>query len=374
LRLFVASASELVTDHRGHGEGLISWSILSEIVSRGHEVVACTRTADLRRPPPFDVIEVGSTSRFESLAGLSYARRATSIFLEQHGRAPFDAALWMFPQGEEHILWSPPVEIPFVIGPLAPAFPMGRGRSLSLGDAVTTILKPFVARRHRRVMRSAAALVLSIPDARRALPRGVSGNIVVAPLGVTPSAFTPSPLPEQPTIAYVGRLERNKGINDLVTAFTSVRDRLPEARLIVAGDGPERAGLDALAASGERSIDVRGHVPHHQIADVLRECAVFCLPSHGEGYGMAIVEAMACGRAVVSTPSGGPAFLVDDGVGGLLVPPGEPSLLADALVQLLEDRGSLESMGAHNRARVEAELNWTQCAATIDGGLRTVTA
>src|SRR5204862_7357867 len=71
LRVLVPSASALLTDHRPHGEGLIAWDVFSGLAARGHELVVCAREAALRSSPPFEVVETGRASRWESVEPLA---------------------------------------------------------------------------------------------------------------------------------------------------------------------------------------------------------------------------------------------------------------------------------------------------------------
>jgi len=89
----------------------------------------------------------------------------------------------------------------------------------------------------------------------------------------------------------------------------------------------------------------------------MQGCAVYCLPSFGEPFGMSALEAMACARPVVATRAGGLQHLVDDD-GGYTVPPGDAAALATALAALLADPGKRARMGQHNRRRVEEHYAW----------------
>jgi glycogen(starch) synthase len=158
----------------------------------------------------------------------------------------------------------------------------------------------------------------------------------------------------------VGRLDRSKGVTELLEAFDSVRAALPDAQLRLVGEGPEASRLEQrvgqLGARG--SVELLGPVPHGEIPRLLAECSLMCLPSRGEPFGMAILEAMAAGRAVIAGDQGGPRHLVHPD-GGIRVAPGDVPALAAALRALLGDRSRLEAMGAFNRERVEREFSWS---------------
>jgi glycosyltransferase involved in cell wall biosynthesis len=309
---------------------------------------------DLRSEPPFEVVELGRTSRLESLEPLAYARAADRALARFGGPRRFDAAHWLFPQAPDETVWVPPRRMRFVIGPYLPPWPSGRGRPLRAGDAVRVALRPLLRARRRRTLAAASEVLLSTQAATSAIPTGVRGRIV--PYGIDPAAFAATPSPAEPTILFVGRLDREKGVRDLVEAFARVR--VDGARLLLAGEGPERAWIETrkaeLGLNG--SLVLLGSVPHDRVPELLDRAALVCAPSHGEPFGMALLEAMAAGRAVVATDAGGPRHLVDER-GGRLVPAGEPAVLADALAGLLVDPALTARMGRFNRERVERELS-----------------
>jgi glycosyltransferase involved in cell wall biosynthesis len=157
-------------------------------------------------------------------------------------------------------------------------------------------------------------------------------------------------------VLFLGRLDPEKHVLALVHAFAKVRAALPDARLALAGDGPLR---EAVEGDGVR---VLGNVPHRDVPALLAQCDLLCLPSVGEPYGMALLEAMAAGRAVVAGPGPGPSFLVDED-GGRIV---EPDALASTLIELLSDPALTARMGAHNRERVERELSLVRFVESVE--------
>ncbi len=146
-----------------------------------------------------------------------------------------------------------------------------------------------------------------------------------------------------PTIVFLGRLERAKGVFDLVEAMPKVLARV-DARLVFIGDGPEADALKRAvhdAALGG-SVEFAGVVKNRDVPGRLRAATVLAAPSRttkrwAEQVGMSAVQAMACGVPVVSTPSGSIAEFIDDGSTGLLIPEGDPAALAAALTRFLTD-------------------------------------
>lgn len=174
---------------------------------------------------------------------------------------------------------------------------------------------------------------------------------VVAP-GVEPGEYERAePHRGAPVIACIARLHREKNVALLIRAFARVHAEIPEARLVIFGDGPERGALERLAAAlGLGSVvEFRGYVK-----DAGRRCGDFdilAVPSSREAFGIAALEAMACGVPVIATRVGGLPELVLDGETGLLVPPEDEKALAETLTGLLRDPERAARLGAAGRER-----------------------
>jgi glycosyltransferase involved in cell wall biosynthesis len=158
-----------------------------------------------------------------------------------------------------------------------------------------------------------------------------------------------------PTILTVCHLYPRKSVDVLLRAMPRVLAAVPGARLRVVGIGPEEAKLAQLRRDldlGE-SVEFLGHIPFEQLTREYRDCALFCLPSRQEGFGIVFLEAMAAGRAVVACHAAAMPEVVPDGVAGQLVAPGEAAALADALIGLLRDRERAEALGRQGAVHVE---------------------
>jgi glycosyltransferase involved in cell wall biosynthesis len=143
--------------------------------------------------------------------------------------------------------------------------------------------------------------------------------------------------PDTLAVGTVANLRREKGYPDLLTAARDVLERLPRVRFVMVGQGPQEAEVRALHARLGLGDGVRllGHRP--DAVRVMAACDLFALASIHEGLPVALMEALALGLPVVATTAGGVPELVEHGCEGLLVPPGRPHELADALVALLTD-------------------------------------
>jgi glycosyltransferase involved in cell wall biosynthesis len=172
---------------------------------------------------------------------------------------------------------------------------------------------------------------------------GIRGPFEVVPNVVDTSLFFPPDVgqPEEGSerrLIFVGNLEpsQHKGFPTLLQALIRLRDRRSDWRLDVIGDGPERGAYErsAAAAGLEEKVIFHGSQPKSVIAEMMRAAAVFVLPSRFDNLPCVVVEALASGLPVVSTTVGGIPELVD-ATSGTLVPPDDPSSLADALEQTL---------------------------------------
>lgn len=170
----------------------------------------------------------------------------------------------------------------------------------------------------------------------------------------------------RPLVLMPARLDAQKGHRVLFEAIPQV----PDALFLLAGEGPERGPLEALAAQLGIADRVRFLGRREDVPQLLAACDVFALPSLYEGSSLAVLEAMAAGIPIVSSAIGGTDELVEDGRSGLLVAPGDARGLAAALRRVLDDPGLRESLSAHARERVEAGLTREQMAARVSGVYR----
>jgi phosphatidylinositol alpha-1,6-mannosyltransferase len=157
-------------------------------------------------------------------------------------------------------------------------------------------------------------------------------------------------------VLAVGRMsasERYKGQEELIAAWGGVRERIADARLVLVGEGDDRARLETLARSSDSADRVvfAGAAPPATLAELYARAALFALPSRDEGFGLVFVEAMAAGLPCVALADGAPAEIVVDGETGRLVASARPRPLADALVELLGDPALAARLGRAGRAR-----------------------
>ncbi len=150
----------------------------------------------------------------------------------------------------------------------------------------------------------------------------------------------------------VGRLVEQKGVDVAVDALERVRKRIPEAVLVVLGEGPERARLESLAGEG---VYLPGRVG--DVASWYERAEILVHPARWEGFGLALLEAMLAARPVVASRVSSAPEIVVDGETGVLVEPDDPDALGTAILSLLGDRERAATMGAAGQARARDEFS-----------------
>ncbi len=154
-------------------------------------------------------------------------------------------------------------------------------------------------------------------------------------------------------ILFLGRVEAAKGVAELIEAVALLAPHWPALRLVLAGEGDLEVWRQAACERGiGEMVELPGWLDSAARDEQLARAAVFCLPSHAEGSPMALLEAMAAGKAVVASRVGGIPEAVQDGENGLLAPPHEAAPLAAALARILEDALLQKRLGERARATV----------------------
>jgi glycosyltransferase involved in cell wall biosynthesis len=184
-------------------------------------------------------------------------------------------------------------------------------------------------------------------------------KIAVVPNGLDMSRFVPrTPRAALRKVIIVANLRPEKGHDVLIDAAVELHHRFPDATFECVGGGPE---LRSLRARTEERGVARAFTFHGHCEDVpacLANADIFVLPSRSEAFPNAVLEAMASGLPIVASATGGIVEVVEDGRTGLLVPPGKPDLLADALGHLMNDASLGARLGSAARARVESSYSF----------------
>jgi glycosyltransferase involved in cell wall biosynthesis len=216
----------------------------------------------------------------------------------------------------------------------------------------------------RTIIKNADSAIALTKNMKMVLQAIYHRDIAVVPNGIDINDYRDRPdeqeceTPEK-RILFVGRLNPVKGVHYLLRAMKIVREVLPEAKLIIVGEGEERKNLECLTndLGLNECVDFVGRTPHEKIPDYLYQADIFVLPSLSEGFGIVILEAMACGLPIVATRVGGVPDIVEDGVNGYLVESGDFQEMAKKIIFILENQPLKLLISKNNRIKVQ-EYDW----------------
>lgn len=207
-------------------------------------------------------------------------------------------------------------------------------------------------------------IALSSPLAALTKNLGVhEDRIRILPNGVDVEYFMPPEAERDSIILFVGSLVERKGVRDLVEATPRVLQALPDYRVVIIGEGPQRESLESrsvdLGLKGR--IEFLGVKRPSEVRYWMQKSKLLALPSREEGQGVVLLEAMACGTPCVASEVGGIPDVINESV-GRLVPPGEPEKLANAVVATLQDPTIWQSYHEQARRYVVKRFSWQALA------------
>jgi len=176
------------------------------------------------------------------------------------------------------------------------------------------------------------------------------------------------------TVLFLGLLDeyhRYKGLDYLIRAMSLVKNEIPEVRLVIGGGGILEQEYRKLSVSLglEGEVEFAGTIPMKGVAKYYEACDVFVLPSlssEQEGFGIVLLEAMACGRPVITTDITGPAEKIKESGSGIVVAPQDIPALAEAIRDILKDENYALKMGMLARRLVEEQYSWSRVAQYVE--------
>jgi glycosyltransferase involved in cell wall biosynthesis len=213
----------------------------------------------------------------------------------------------------------------------------------------------------------------SLPQTRRL----TNGHLRRIPYGYPPRKGLPGHeenglrkelgLPEDSRlVTMVGSLTRRKGVGDLLRAASLIRDAVPRARFLLVGRGEQRRELEDTARLLDLADSVRFLGFRRDVKRILAGSDLLALPSHWEGFGLVLLEAMNAGLPIIGTRRGAIPEVVLDGETGILVPPRDPESLATALIRLLCHPEEARSMGRAGLTRLRREFDMDRAVKAHD--------
>ncbi len=172
-------------------------------------------------------------------------------------------------------------------------------------------------------------------------------------------------------LSLLDKFHRYKGLNYLIRALSIVKEKIPDVKLIVGGEGSLKFYYKQLASylNLEKYIKFVGFLPDKKLVDYYNFCDVFVLPSvssQQEGFGIVLLEAMACAKPVVATDITGPAERIKERGAGIIIEPRNINALATAIIEILKDSDYALEMGMRARRLIEEEFSWDASAQIIE--------
>lgn len=210
--------------------------------------------------------------------------------------------------------------------------------------------------------------------ARSFISRYFPGHYDIVPNGVDIERFKPDARPfdwyrpdREFVILFVGRMDPRKGLKYLLQAFSLISDQVPQARLVVVGNGILKPYYARFAAVAQRPrIDFKGFVSAEDLPRYYASCDVFCAPADGhESFGIVLLEALAAGRSVVASAIPGYRSVIRHGQDGVLVTPKSPLALASAIIDLYRHPSERVRLARAGRQRA-LEFSWPSVAGRIE--------
>lgn len=381
LDMFIAHCSDLLTDYKPHGDGLIAYGFIKSLARRGHNLHVAAQQVALRDPVPDNVtIYPISTRKPHGISTrLEYMVKVRQLFNRLNREHHFDLIHQLNPVFSGLSLSLVGTKVPIVLGPYVGSWPVDVDGIIG-GSAwkkkMMLLGKDVIASAQQE---RASALVLTTMAAADRLPKAerLRDRIHIVSHGIDSDLFSPAPdwdsparmraEQENPSILFFANVWKRKGIFTLLKAYDIIHEKLPNVRLVIGGNGPEMPRVRELAAASPASskIEFIGAKLRTEAPALYRDCSVYCLPSFGEPFGMTALEAMSCARPLVVTDAGGLGHLVRD-EGGRRVPVDNPEKLAAALIELLQDPEKRVRMGRFNRALVEKNMKWEVVAEQLE--------
>jgi glycosyltransferase involved in cell wall biosynthesis len=338
------------------GTEIATYHMAEHLAQRGHEVhvitsldeglpeKSCEKGFHIHRLPRVRIRFAGAFAFWIDIIRISRKIKPDIVHAQSFG------------SGMPAFLSNRLLKIPYVI--------YGRGSDVYLPGWFTKLTAKGILKNASTVI----ALTEHMKDAMQAI---YSRDVVVVPNGINLNENTEGEAEgENPgkRVLFVGRLHPVKGAQYLLGAMKIIHQKLPEAKLVLVGDGEEREHLETLTDNlGIREcVEFAGRVPHERVQDYMNQAEVFVLPSLSEGFPVTILEAMACGLPVVATRVGGIPDIIEDGINGYLVGTMNQEQIAEALLKLLQDEQLRNNISDSNRETAE-KYRWDTVITTLEG-------
>jgi glycosyltransferase involved in cell wall biosynthesis len=369
-KILVTSASYVLSDHLLTSEGDHCYNFFKQMRKYDYQFEAISSYVDIQKP--LDNVRTYKVGTFKALPSPNVIRkyvthtefltRSTLKAVKLLKQQKIDIIHHMLPTVYNQTfspfaLAGKTEGYPYIVGPASAHFfkrPIDE-----------KIVNTFTSHLHKATIKRADKLITLTTQVKK-----LYNNIIeedkteVIPFAVDAEVFKPSRYEEKNEVLYVGSLFELKGIHHLIKAIAEVIKEKPETRLRIVGEGPQRTVIEDTIHNFKlrKNAIIEGVMPHNRIALCYQRCSFFCFPTQGEPFGKAVIEAMACAKPVIATNIGGPKETVLNGKTGFLVPPGQPKILAEKILVLLEDDMLRRKMGRNARRVVLEKYSWPRIA------------
>jgi len=368
MNIFVHSASECLTDHLPHGEGLICDSLFRALLDRGHSIWTVTKTLALKNEPRrLTVVQVAPRAPFHTLHSFEYNFRINCEFRRWVSKGvKFDLIWRQAPFGPDCSICPALDGLPLAIGPIYYPWPGGRHAQPRFGLTIRPLFAPLAALGWRRTLQRAELILGSTPNHARKLRDSVNMRrscsigfndvpvIVRAPDKLLAESRTRPPNAPSVRLAFVAGLRENKRPLVVCETVDLLRRKGVDAHLVVCGDGPLAETMKRLAADGGwgRRLEMKSNVANSEVFEILSRSDILISTAVGEPYGRNIVEAMSIGTPAIAHRSGGPAEIIGHDIDGWLVDESSSEAFATAVLRIAEpNTWNRLSRGALSTAR-----------------------
>jgi glycosyltransferase involved in cell wall biosynthesis len=355
-----------------------------ELVARGHEVdiYTCKKDRNGGRLDSESCVDGLTIHRFRSILSLGEFGRVWPGFMTRVAGGNYDVVhshVYRHPHSDLALITSKLAGCESILTPHSPFHPASVRKRLPriLVPFYDTVIGPISLKGFDGI------ISLTSREAEKLIALGAPrSNLRIIPHGVDKVHFETVDVDDfnkkfslegRKQVLYLGRINRTKGLDLLVEAFSEIADKLKDASLVLAGpctDSTEEQYRDelmrlasSLGISGR--LVMTGPLSEAEKLAAYQSCSVFVLPSIYEPYGIVLLEAAAHGKPIISTATDGPASIIKDGHTGFLIEPGDKTALVHRLLAILSDGQLAKRLGSNGREFARS-FTWEKVASQVE--------
>lgn len=362
-RLKIALVSDVYYPHVGGIQEHI-YHLGLELIKRGHIVKVITGSSGKNNAPKgIDVIRIGRIVQFP--ANKSFSKATICIGIKGKLRR-------VFKQEKFDIVHVHGALVPFL--PLYSHILSGSTNIHTFHSAFDTSFGYNVCKKIlQSIIKKVDGLIAVSNAAKSSVEQYLPGDYTVIPNGVDINRFNPKKKRLErfrgisPLILFVGRFEPRKGLKFLFLAFNQIIKEMPDAGLVVVGEGKLKDYYRSfLSKEALNNVFFEGKVSMELLPSYFTTCDVFCSPAYtGESFGIILLEALASGTPVVASDIPGYRTVIKDGYNGLLVPPKEPNAITDAVSRITDDDTLRKNLISNGLESVQ-QYSWKNISKIIE--------